>query len=976
MMKRFSFFYLFFFIFILFPCHNTFAKSEADNTIDTSSFGKIVLTEKEKNWLAEKHVVRARVGANPPLHFFDGENKGISVDYFNLIAELIGLKVEYVNGIPWSDALENIKKQKVIDLLLTGKNTKKRQPFMRFSDDYLLMPWVIFSRTDSDFISSVNDLIGKTVAVEKDFVMQKMLMSVSPPIKLLLKNNPEETLKAVASGEADAYIGNLATSSYIIDKENLVNLKVASPTHLGDHNQAFVVRNDWPELVSLLNKAMTAIPRSELSKLRNKWFNVDIDYGISKTDVFKWLATIVGISVIFVLTFAYRNRILSVEITKRKIIEKELNEISLQQTELIKAANVGLWDWNLKTNSVHFSKEWKNQIGYTDTEVDNNTKEWESRIHPEDLLMTIEATNKSIRERNQNHHAEFRFKHKNGSYIWILAQGAVIEDDKGEARRMVGSHVDITTQKNSEAELYKLNTELEQLVLDRTAKLVIANKELLFQNKEKDKQAAELIIANEEKEKRVAELVLADQEIAFQNQEKKKRADELIITKEYQKQLEHIAHYDILTNLPNRSLLGDRISQSMLQCQRHAQSLAVVFLDLDGFKAVNDAYGHDKGDELLIELSTRMKDSLREGDSLARIGGDEFVAVLTDLARFEDCELVLERLLLATSEPIVIDDIVLTISASIGVTLYPKDNVDADLLMRHADQAMYVAKASGKNCYHLFDTAQDDAVKVQQESLEAIRNALDNHEFVLYYQPKVNMRTGLVTGTEALIRWQHPQRGLLNPIEFLPMIENHSMMIEVGEWVIDSALVQISQWQEIGLNLPLNISVNIAAVQLQQPNFSQRLKALLVSHTDVEPGYLELEVLETSALDDVNHVSTIMSDCMVLGVKFALDDFGTGYSSLTHLRRLPANLVKIDQSFVRDMMFDVDDLAIVEGVIALAKSFKREVIAEGVETIEHGTALLQMGCDLAQGYGIARPMQASDIPAWISDWKPDVSWQT
>ncbi len=975
-MKRFSFLYLFFFIFILFPFRDTFAKSEADNTIDTSSFGKIVLTEKEKNWLAEKHVVRARVGANPPLHFFDGENKGLSVDYFNLITELLGLEVEYVNDISWPDALDNIKKQETIDLLLTGKNTKERQSFMRFSDDYLLMPWVIFSRTDSDFISSVNDLNGKTVAVEQGFVMQKMLMQVSPTIKILLKKNPEEALKAVASGEADAYIGNLATSSYIIDKENLVNLKVASPTHLGDHNQAFVVRNDWPELVSLLNKAMTAIPRSELSKLRNKWFNVDIDYGISKKDVFKWLAVIVGISVIFVLIFAYRNRILSAEIAKRKIIEKELNEISLQQKELIKAANVGLWDWNLKTNSVHFSKEWKNQIGYTDTEVDNNTKEWESRIHPEDLLLTIDAINKSIREKNQNHHVEFRFKHKNGSYIWILAQGAVIEDDKGEALRMVGSHVDITTQKKSEAELYKLNTELEQLVLDRTAKLVIANEELLFQNKEKDEQAAQLIIANEEKEKRAAELVLADQEIAFQNQEKKKRADELIITKEYQKQLEHIAHYDILTNLPNRSLLGDRISQSMLQSQRHAQSLAVVFLDLDGFKAVNDAYGHDKGDELLIELSTRMKNSLREGDSLARIGGDEFVAVLTDLVQVKDCEPVIERLLQAASEPVVIDDIVLTISASIGVTLYPQDNVDADLLMRHADQAMYVAKASGKNCYHLFDTAQDDAVKVQRESLEAIRNALDNHEFVLYYQPKVNMRTGVVTGTEALIRWQHPQRGLLNPIDFLPMIENHSLMIEVGEWVIDSALTQISHWQNMGLNQPLNISVNIAAVQLQQPNFTQRLKALLASHTDVEPGYLELEVLETSALDDVNHVSTIVSDCMVLGVKFALDDFGTGYSSLTHLRRLPANVVKIDQSFVRDMMFDVDDLAIVEGVIALAKSFKLEVIAEGVETIEHGTALLQMGCDLAQGYGIARPMPASDIPAWISDWKPDVSWQT
>ena len=444
--------------------------------------------------------------------------------------------------------------------------------------------------------------------------------------------------------------------------------------------------------------------------------------------------------------------------------------------------------------------------------------------------------------------------------------------------------------------------------------------------------------------------------------------------KKHQDQLEHIAHYDVLTNLPNRSLLADRLSQAMLHCRRHEQSLAVVFLDLDGFKAVNDAYGHNVGDELLIAISVRMKETLREGDSFARIGGDEFVAVLADLTKVEDCEPLLERLLLAASAPITIGDVVVNVSASIGVTLYPQDNVDPDLLMRHADQAMYMAKDLGKNRYHLFDTAQDDAVKVQRESLEAIRNALDNHEFVLYYQPKVNMRTGVFTGVEALIRWQHPERGLLNPDEFLPVIESNPMSIEIGEWVIDTALTQISQWQTIGVELPVTTSVNVAALQLQQPDFTDRLTTLLAAHPGVDPSYLELEVLETSALEDVQHTSIMMYACMALGVKFALDDFGTGYSSLTYLRRLPANLIKIDQSFVRDMLSDADDLAIVEGVIALAKSFNREVIAEGVETIEHGTALLQLGCELAQGYGIAKPMPASDIPVWIRDWKPDENW--
>jgi diguanylate cyclase (GGDEF)-like protein/PAS domain S-box-containing protein len=446
--------------------------------------------------------------------------------------------------------------------------------------------------------------------------------------------------------------------------------------------------------------------------------------------------------------------------------------------------------------------------------------------------------------------------------------------------------------------------------------------------------------------------------------------------KNYQIQIEHIAHYDVLTDLPNRALLADRLSQAMLQCKRHSQSLAVVFLDLDGFKSVNDTHGHDIGDDLLIALSGLMKEALRDGDSLARIGGDEFVAVLTDLSSVEDYEPVLERLLLAASKPIKIGNLVISVSASIGVTLYPQDNVDTDQLMRHADQAMYLAKDSGKNCYHLFDTAQDDAVKVQRESLEAIRTALDNHQFVLYYQPKVNMRTGTVVGAEALIRWQHPIRGLLNPIDFLPVIENNPMMIEIGEWVIDTALTQINQLHAMGLRLPISTSVNIAAVQLQQSDFTKKLTELLAAHPEVDPRYLELEILETSVLEDVHHVSKTMNDCMALGVSFALDDFGTGYSSLTHLRRLPANLIKIDQTFVRDMLENADDLAIVEGVIALAKSFKREVIAEGVETIEHGSALLKLGCELAQGYGIARPMPASDIPAWVDNWKPDANWRS
>jgi EAL domain-containing protein (putative c-di-GMP-specific phosphodiesterase class I) len=293
--------------------------------------------------------------------------------------------------------------------------------------------------------------------------------------------------------------------------------------------------------------------------------------------------------------------------------------------------------------------------------------------------------------------------------------------------------------------------------------------------------------------------------------------------------------------------------------------------------------------------------------------------------------------------------------------------------MRHADQAMYVAKQAGKNRYHLFDTAQDNAIKIQREDIANICVALDRREFVLHYQPKVNMSSGEVIGVEALIRWQHPNRGLVAPLEFLPVIEDQAIGLDLGEWVIDTALSQISQWQSMGLQLP--ISVNISAYQLQQDNFTTRLTALLEAHPDVNPNYLELEILETSALSNISQVFDTMNVCHDLGVRFALDDFGTGYSSLTHLRRLPAYLIKIDQSFVRDMLEDTEDLSIVEGVIGLANTFQRAVIAEGVETIAHGVALLKLCCELGQGYGIARPMPPANIPRWVSSWKVNDAWR-
>ena len=443
--------------------------------------------------------------------------------------------------------------------------------------------------------------------------------------------------------------------------------------------------------------------------------------------------------------------------------------------------------------------------------------------------------------------------------------------------------------------------------------------------------------------------------------------------KEREQELEHSAHYDPLTSLPNRTLLADRLHQGIAQARRRGSLLGVAFLDLDGFKIINDTYGHEAGDQLLIAVATNMKQTLREGDTLARMGGDEFVAELLDLVDVEASAPMLARLLTAAAEPMQYGDLTLQVSASLGVTFYPQaENIDADQLLRQADQAMYQAKQAGKNRYHIFDAVQDSRVRGRYESLEFIRRALAKGEFVLYYQPYVDMRKGTVIGAEALIRWQHPDKGLLSPAAFLPVIEDHPLAVDIGEWVIETALAQIESWLATGLNI--QVSVNVGARQLQQTDFVERLRALLAAHPGVSPSCLKMEVLETSALINVARVSQVIETCRGMGVMFAMDDFGTGYSSLTYLKQLPVATIKIDQSFVRGMLYDPDDLAILKGVLSLSGAFHREVVAEGVETIEQGAMLLQLGCDLAQGNCIGRPMPANELPDWLVTWCPDPSW--
>ncbi len=706
--------------------------------------------------------------------------------------------------------------------------------------------------------------------------------------------------------------------------------------------------------------------------------------------------------------------LLVLSIQRRRHLQKALSNQKQSLANILWGTDAGTWEWNVKTGEAHLNERWAQTLGYTLEELEPVSIEtWWRFAHPDDIGRSRETLQKHFVGELDAYQCEVRMRHKQGHWVWVLDRGKVVTwAEDGGPVWISGTHTDITEQKRSQESMLQAASVFEHanegiMITDPNGTIMNANSAFsritgysnhevigknprIFSSGHHDKAYFEEMwkslhekgswtneVWNRRKSGEVFAAIQTVSAIKDQQDQVIRYVSlfsDITALKEQQRQLEQIAHYDALTGLPNRVLLSDRLHQAIAHAKRYNSLIAVAFFDLDGFKEVNDQHGHSTGDQLLVKLAKRAKRALRGGDSLARLGGDEFVAVLQDLGEFEDSVPVLDRLLRAISEPVYVQGTELQISASLGVTFYPQEeNIDADQLIRQADQAMYIAKQSGKNRYHIFDTDHDRSVRGQHNRLLRIREALAENEFVLHYQPKVNMRSGEIIGTEALIRWQHPEQGLMPPAEFLPAIAGHpALEVELGEWVLDQAFSQISQWRQQGLALP--VSVNIDAAHLQLPDFVERLRSRLEQNPLVEVGDLQLEVLETSALEDIERVSAIIRACRDIGVSFALDDFGTGYSSLTYLKRLPASLLKIDQSFVCDMLDDPEDLSILEGVLGLASAFRCQVIAEGVETEEQGKALLMMGCELAQGYAIARPMPAAEIASWAQTWCPCPSW--
>lgn len=441
-----------------------------------------------------------------------------------------------------------------------------------------------------------------------------------------------------------------------------------------------------------------------------------------------------------------------------------------------------------------------------------------------------------------------------------------------------------------------------------------------------------------------------------------------------QRRLEYLALHDPLTNLANRELLKERFEEIITANDSDSHRVVVVFIDLDHFKTINDQYGHSVGDQILIHIAERLRNYRNDQDVVARFGGDEFILILEDIIDETHCTMVLEKLKYLLSQPCRIGEISHSVGCTMGAAFCHNEKSDLDTLIRQCDQTMYQAKLAGRNRISIYNPDIDEQYILKQQLLNRLQDAIAHHEFELHYQPKVNLVTGEVLGAEALIRWNHPDKGLVFPDDFLNVAYGSHIEYLIGTEVIKMAVEQLEILKSQGIDI--GISINISPQQLQSPHFMEDLDAILSMHPTIDPSRLQFEILESTSLSNSSHISEILKLCnSQYGITAALDDFGTGYSSLTHLKDLPIDTVKIDRSFVRDMIDDRNDNAIVHAIIGLSESFSINVVAEGVETIEQGVYLIKQGCYIAQGYCIARPLKQDLLPEWITQFQSPLEWK-
>ena len=689
---------------------------------------------------------------------------------------------------------------------------------------------------------------------------------------------------------------------------------------------------------------------------------------------------------------------------KRVDSERKLSESNLRFRQITENIHELFWMTDTtKGEMLYVSPPYEAIWGRTVESLYASPKNWIDAIHEEDRQRVLQAA--MTKQAAGLYNEEYRIIRPDGSIRWIHDHAFPVRNANGEIYRIVGVAEDITQRKQAEEQLRQLNIELHQFknTLDQTLECVFmfnpdtlrftyVNKGAMQQvgySEHELMQMTPLNIKPEHTTESFQKLLDpmrtgAQPSATFQTIHRHKDGHDIPVEiflqlvrlegqdpsfvaividiserKQAEKRILHLATHDALTNLPNRNLLLDRVQQVLVHVRRNGGQGAMLFIDLDHFKGINDSLGHDVGDLLLKQVSQRLVSSLRSQDTVARQGGDEFIVVLPNVASPLDAGIVAQKLLTALLVPYQIEGKELHISASIGITCFPDDGMDADILLRHSDTAMYVAKESGRNNYQFFAQHMNRLAAKKLAMGTDLRHALERNELLLHYQPIVDMASNKLVGLEALLRWQHPEQGLIPPLDFIPLAEETGLIVPIGEWVLRTACMQLKAWQKQGYDVP-QLAINCSARQFRHKALALSV-AKILEDTGVEARFVELEITESILMDKSQEMVETLRVLRGIGLKFSLDDFGTGYSSLSYLRRFPIDTLKIDRSFVQDMTTNSDDASIVAGIIGLAHNLRISVVAEGVETESQRAMLASQGCDQYQGYYFSKPLPASEI---------------
>lgn len=714
--------------------------------INQTRSSDLLLTETQKKWLASHPQIRLASDRDwLPFENIDRNEQyeGIAADYMKLIQQRLGIKFITSPSRPWKE-ITNLVKNRQLDLFTLAMETEPRKKYAIFTKPYVIHPMIIVTRENVGFVDGLKGLSGKSIAIENGYASYDLLSKNHPELKLQTYPDSISAVLAVSRGQAFAYIGNIASLSYILRTHGITNVKISGQVPY-NFELAMGVRSDWPELVPILQKALDSITLEEKNQILKHWIGIDLKQKFDYSLIWK-------ISAFSLLLFAV------------------------------------IIYWNIL---------------------------------------------------------------------------------------------------------------LKKKVRQRTAQLL------------------------------------------------------------------HQAHYDALTELPNRLLALDRLSQLIKEARRYRNKVALLFLDLDDFKKINDSLGHDAGDKILIDAANRLRNTLREGDTVARLGGDEFVIMFGEVNTAKDACPVAENLIQKFREAFNYDGRDLLLTASVGIAMYPDDGVIASDLLRNADSAMYHSKQQGRNTYYFFDSSMTEKVTRRLLLEEKMSNALDNNEFSLKFQPKINIKNNQITGAEALLRWYNPELGEISPVEFIPIAEQNGMIIPIGQFVLENALQMCNRClQKFGD--PFQVAVNMSPRQFRDPELVKHFTQI-IRQSGVPANSLELEITEGVLMSGHNIVADALTALKSLDVSLAMDDFGTGYSSLSYLRKYPFDVLKIDREFIKDITIDESDLELVNATIDMAHALGIKVVAEGVETEQQLSLLHVRGCDLAQGYLFSKPLSALAFNEMMED---------